>query len=248
MPATYPSIADHTDPVGDSLLIGDDWLTFNRQLNRDAIGLPNEATFESRLEGLQALEIVDSRILWLTAARLAELVVKQAGDYADNCEFQAAGDLLVNPRRIDIYLRRCPAPILKKRHCALSEQFSAAIGNENPAVWMSRETVSHIKQEALLPHLNGMLSSSGFMNPEYLSELEGRMCRVADTIAFLSAWQANGSNALIRRAKNASPADRKMVADHLCRFNHDDFHAMGDDMEEIILRGGAGSRFICPSA
>ena len=102
------------------------WINFNRKLDDDAGSLPNEASIEKRLDELMKMRIIDLRLFWLTIARIAELALKQAGDYADNCEFQAAGDVLVNPRRIDIYLNGWAEPIVKHRHGALNASSFAA--------------------------------------------------------------------------------------------------------------------------
>ncbi|MCB2148348.1 MAG: hypothetical protein KQI81_17865 [Deltaproteobacteria bacterium] len=220
------------------------WIGFNRELSHDAIVLPNEASIEERLEALMGMGIEDCRIFWLTVSRIAELAIKQAGDYADNCEFQAAGDLLVNPRRIDIYRRGCTTPVVKDRHRGLSDQFAQAIGSENPVAWLCRETITHIRKAPLIPHLEQLLSTSEMMAPRYLKTLTDRMHRVADTIAFLHAWQVDDCRKLIRRMEIGDPADRKMISLNLCRFDLDYFHAMGDDIENIIVDHAGCSRFL----
>lgn len=212
------------------------WINFNRKLDADAGSLPNEASIEKRLDELMKMEIVDLRLFWLTIARIAELALKQAGDYADNCEFQVAGDLLVNPRQIDIYLNGWADPIVKHRHSALSVQFAASIGNHNPVVWLSRKTCPRIRTEALLPFLEKMLSSSSFMNPEYLAELEQRLCKVADAIAFLMAWQIEDSTQLYRRIQEAGPDETAYIISSLCHFDNHHFEAMGDEIESVILK------------
>lgn len=162
------------------------WIEFNGLLNRDAQSLPNENVIVNRLQMLGSLEGDDPRIFWLTLARINELAIMLAGAYADGCEFQLAGDLLVNPRRIDVYLRGCDQPVAKDRHRSLSEQFTGAIGGENPVEWLCRETFTHIREAALLPHLRELLGAAGVMPDEYLDLVDRRMRQVADTIAFLS--------------------------------------------------------------
>jgi hypothetical protein len=206
--------------------------------------LSNEASIEERLEALMGMEIEDCRIFWLTVSRIAELAIKQAGDYADNCEFQAAGDLLVNPRRIDIYRRGCTTPVVKDRHRGLSDQFAQAIGSENPAAWLCRETITHTRKAPLIPQLEQLLSTSDMMDSRYLKTLTDRMRRVADTIAILNAWQVDDCGKLFRRMEIADPADRKLISVNLCRFDLNWFHAMGDDIENIILNPDGYSRFL----
>jgi hypothetical protein len=220
------------------------WLTFNRQLRQDATAFPNEALLARRWASLGELDIDDRRIYWLTVARLCELVLKLAGDYADSCEFQAAGDLLVNPRRVIVYRHGCPLPIVKDRHRALSDQFSMAIGEEHPVDWLKRETQVAIRCEALLPRLKGLLWSSDFMTPAYLGSLERRMCRIADTIALVAAWSVRDSGDLLRRMEVATAADRELLTAGLCRFGLDDFHAMDDDIRAIICSRDDGGRYL----
>ena len=222
----------------------DQWLTFNQQLSRDAAGLPNEAFLDQSLEIVQDLETCNPCVFWLTISRIAELALKLAGDYADSCEFRAAGDLLVNPRRIDVYQRGDTAKIQKDRHRALSEQFAEVIGSHHPVTWLKRETHLQIKSEALLPHLRGILQSSAYMTPEYLSGFEQRMCRVADTIAFLSAWQMTDNQQLFKQISHASPVDRELIISNLCYFNDQYFAEMGEDIERIILHDETSSHFL----
>ncbi|WP_319521774.1 hypothetical protein [uncultured Desulfosarcina sp.] len=220
------------------------WSDFNRRLTEDAQRLPNEARFEQWLEELTGIEIADPRLFWLTLARLAELALKQAADYADHCEFQAAGDLLVNPRRIEIFVQGKTDPVIKKRHCGLREQFALAIGREEPTAWLSRKTLSHVCEKALIPHLKERLISSGWMRPDYLAMLDRRMCRVADTIAFLAAWQIADCRDLTKRMVPAAREDRALIEANLCRFDLDCFNEMGDDIERIVCNANASSRFL----
>ena len=244
MPLPYQSTADDVVPADDPFWDADDWLMFNKQLSRDAAGLPNEAFLDQALEMAQDLDVTDTGVFWLTVARIAELAVKLAGDYADSCEFQAAGDLLVNPRRIDVYQRGDRAKIQKDRHRALSEQFAAVIGSRHPVTWLKRETSIQIKSEALLPHLKGLLHTSVTMTPGYMHGLEKRMCRIADTIAFLSAWQMTDNRELFRQIEHASPGDRDLIMANLCLFDDHYFVQMGEDIERMILHGENRSRFL----
>ncbi|WP_419659045.1 hypothetical protein Dvar_79210 [Desulfosarcina variabilis str. Montpellier] len=235
----YDLFSDH-DPYWGQ----DPWLTFNQQLNRDATGLPNEAFLDQALKMALDLEIVDPRVFWLTISRIAELAIKLAGDYADSCEFQAAGDLLVNPRRIDVYQRGNTAKIQKDRHSGLSDQFAAVIGSENPVTWLKRETHLQIKSEALLPHLKGSLQSSRYMTADYLHGFEKRMCRVSDTIAFLSAWNVTDNRELFKRIQHASSTEQALIIGNLCYFDDRYFVEMGENIKSIILRGEGQSRFL----
>jgi hypothetical protein len=231
-------------PASRHPVLQDHWIDFNRKLSMDARRLPNEASIESRLDTIREMEIGDLRVFWLTVARIAELAIKQAGDYADNCEFLAAGDLLANPRRIDVYRRGRTTPVVKDRHRGLSFQFAAAIGNNNPVVWLSRETLPDIREEALLPHLRQMLASGGYMTLGYLADLDRRMSRVADTIAFLMAWPVANSVQLYRRMQRAGPEEEAFIQRHLCCFDWGRFNTMGADIEKMAMNGGCLTRFL----
>jgi hypothetical protein len=220
------------------------WLTFNRALDHDADAFPNEALLERRLGELQALEASNSPLFWLTVARLTELALKLAGDYADVCEFQAAGDLLVNPRRIDVYGRGCPTPIRKHRHGSLIKQFNDAIGNADPIAWLKQHTLLQIRTPALLPQLNRMLASSGVMAVDYVASIDRRMHCVADAIAFLNAWGISDYADLQRQWAAADAGDRRLVTTHLCRFTLHRFAALGQDIARWLRDGDRYSQFL----
>lgn len=244
MPATALRLTCKAENIAHAAWMPDAWLTFNRQLNQDAMALPNEALIEKRLADFERLTVSDPRIYWLSLARIAELTLKQAADYADQCEFQAAGDLLVNPRHIDIYRHGQLTPVAKVRHQALSDQFASAIGDEDPVTWLSRETFPHIRRHALLPYFERQLMDSGMLIAGYLASFSSRMRRVASTIAFLGSWQVGNSAEFNQRMATASPADRKAIAEALCRFDLDAFDAMGRDVAHLIINPHASSDFL----
>lgn len=220
------------------------WIEFNEVLNGDARSLLDENVIVSRLQALDEMQSKDPRIWWLTLARINELAIMLAGAYADGCEFQAAGDLLVNPRRIDIYRRGCDRPVAKDRHRALSDQFAGAIGGEHPVGWLCRETLTHIRQAALLPHLQELIGAAGVMSGEYLDLVDRRMRQVADTLAFLSAWQVKDGADLSWRLAAAAAGDRMMLEANLCRFDRQPFDVLGADIVKIIMAPDAGGALL----
>ena len=92
-------------------------------------------------------------IYQLTQARITELTLICAGNYADNFEFTAAGDLLVNPRSIRIHIDGVREPANKKRHLALTDQFSAVAKTETGIISsrLSKNTHLEIIKKPLLP-------------------------------------------------------------------------------------------------
>ena len=101
----------------------------------DAAILPyevNEGQIENWMNTLEASSAKDGPIYWLLWIRLMEAALLCAGNYVDNCEFSAAGDLLVNPRSIRIYIDGVREPVNKKRHLALTDQFNAVAKTPTP--------------------------------------------------------------------------------------------------------------------
>ena len=223
------------NPSGFCYGSSDSWLHFNRKLTHEVESLLNEASIENLLATLQGIDIENPCVYWLTLTRLAEMALLQAGEYADSFEFQAAGDLLVNPRRIDIQLRGRSKNVVKDRHRCLSDQFAVLMGDEVPAVWLSRNIHPQIREEALLPHLKRMLESSGRIHVDYIADFIQRMGKVAHTIGFLYSWQIIDCADLYRRIRAASPEEEAFILSNLCRFDKKRFIDMGRAVERILF-------------
>ena len=84
--------------------------------------LMTEKTVESCWSQARQLK-GDGPSYWLLLVRLTEAALLCAGNYADNCEYEAAGDFLVNPREILVHRRGDGRSTTKNRHGRLSEQF-----------------------------------------------------------------------------------------------------------------------------
>lgn len=109
----------HSEPVGRLRF----YTRFNHLLDQQVVPYTiNESTVVAFREELCRKGNPDSLCYWLLMARLAELTLLCAGHYADCGEVTAAGDLLVNPRRADIYMQGVVPSIRKYRHRRLSEQ------------------------------------------------------------------------------------------------------------------------------
>jgi hypothetical protein len=110
-----------------------------------------------------------------------------SGHYADGGEIGAAGDLLLNPRRIEIYLRGMDRPIVKERHRRLSEQLNpGGLSFHEFARWFRCNAVTHIVEPALLPDFAEHLTQSGWLAETFLTAFQERMSQVADTMRFIS--------------------------------------------------------------
>lgn len=220
------------------------WLEINNTLNRDTRSLLNERRIARRIEDALRLHTDDQRLLWLTLARIAEVAIVQAGVYADGCEFQAAGDLLVNPRRIDVYLKGRLRPIVKRRHTRLSDQFEAEIGQESPVCWLTREATPRLTTDAILPWLSRMLALSGAMARDYMHSLNRRMAQVADTMAFLIAWRVDDAGEFHQRIRSMDLRGQAFIESNLCRFDYGRFVAMYTDIQDILYTDRCSTRFL----
>lgn len=168
---------------------------------------------------------------WLLLARLAEMAMLCAGHYADNVEFTAAGDLLVNPKRVIIYQKGYQKPQIKPRHGKVSEVLG--LGTAADRIRCRRilqESLVHVEAEALLPSLLKRMQKSRKFPQEHLDRLQNRMKRVADTIGFLSAWGLTGLEDLRQRLRISLPETCDFVSAHLCRFSDTVFRRLGDEI------------------
>lgn len=172
-------------------------LDYNLCLNNCVAFELNEKFIESKIDELD--EIQNSGFIYqLTQARITELALICAGNYADNFEFRAAGDLLANPRCIRIHIDGVKEPVYKKRHLALTDQFSEVAQTQTGIIrWLGKNTHPEITREPLLPDLYERLKSAGLISANYLDSVYQRMNKIADVIGFLSAY--NLSEASIRK-------------------------------------------------
>jgi hypothetical protein len=222
---------------------------YNASLEEEAIpGNLHEDFIESKLFELERLKPEDpdnSEIYWLTFARLFELALLCAGNYADHFEFAAAGDLLVNPRLILIHFKSGCKAVKKDRHIKLTEQFHY-VASEREAVvtWIKQETVPEIVEKPLLVHMHEQMARSGYLSEEYLALVEGRMERIADAIGFLASWHLADSSAFYLRVQYASPSEKSFIESNLCRFNKEIFFELAQDVRQLAIDPYQKSRFL----
>lgn len=221
----------------------------NRVLDRAAVPHEvNEALIEALLADLNHWDIPRDMPFWLTTARITELTLLCAGHYADNCEFLAAGDLLLNPRkiRVDIAVRR--RAFIKTRHGRLTDQLSALSAVSDGCPVSAREADCQITTPALLPFLHGQLGATGVFGADYMDDVAARMLRIADTLTFLAAYQTFSNEALLRKLRSAGAAQRDFVTRHLCRFSRGHFDRLGRQIDAMMRRpepGAGGRKNLC---
>ena len=199
--------------------------------------LVNENHIETLVEMVAGPDTDDSAVHWLLMARLAELGLLCAGHYADNCEFQAAGDLLVNPRRVEVHFRGIAEPLVKRRHGRLSDQLRQwpQLASRD-LLQVKREARPLITKAAILPYLHETMRQSGRFNTSYLARITTRMQKIADTIGFLTAGSFQCAEDLYSREKEDGGAINRFVEEHLCRFDTFMYHRLGHHIDALLAK------------
>lgn len=205
----------------------------------------NEQTIEKFLHNIKADHINPRSVYWLMMTRLLELSLICAGHYADNCEFSAVGDLLVNPRKILIHRKGYPRPLVKQRHGRITEP----LNHEKKCRQLVLLQVKHevrveVSKPAILPYLLERIERSGQIASWYLRDVQERMKKIADTIGFLSAWSLSKFEVLHHRMQKMSAKTRRFVADHQCNFDTRYFVRIGREIPKIIENPKEYSEFI----
>jgi|FrelakmetLWP11LW_1041352.scaffolds.fasta_scaffold15553_1 hypothetical protein len=206
--------------------------------------LMNERVIEKYWSRVRRLE-GDGPGYWLLMARLAEAALLCAGNYADNCEYEAAGDFLVNPREILVHNRGDGLSTTKTRHKRLSEQFGIeGVERHNSMKQFSAGVCLEITKPPLLPLMTQVLRKSERLSTEYLQRLEEAQRRIADTLAFLAAWRVFDSAKLWQRLQESSARERVFAESNLCRFDARVFHRIGADLQRSLAEPDYRSSFL----
>jgi len=238
--SSFPSYGQHRSEVNRMLI--DINTSFDKNSAPFAL---NERYLESQLERIKQIPYSSEKLYWLTIARLNELALLCAGNYADSGEFQAAGDLLVNPRSILIHSRESARPAAKKRHRALSEQFSyMGKTREETLEWLTKECFLEVKEQPLLPLIYEMLENSGCVCSDYLESATERMKTIASVLTLLAAWHLPDGLSLCERLQVAGKPDREFVSSNLCRFNDRTFRQLGDEIRLTVINHRHRSEFL----
>ena len=223
-----------------------DLIILNRKLNSARVPhLINETFIAKFHTELITYQDPTSVYFWLLYGKLTEAALLCAGHYADNCEYSAAGDLLVNPRRILVHNKNSGASGLKKRHGSISEQFMPK--GVDPAVFrknFSSSMTTYIEEPALLPLMADTLTQSGVFCENYLHSINQRMKKIADTIAFLMAWSPDNTIELHERLSLTTPGSKKFIQCNLCRFHPAAFDAMEKELYCIECNRPTTSAFL----
>jgi hypothetical protein len=204
----------------------------------------NEPLIEDLLQQIERCAHGSQARYRLLTARVLEAALVCTGHYVDNCEIVAAGDLLVNPRRIIIHIRGCRHPVVKRRHGKLSEQLASYCRSHPFPAWFKSNAVLEVSKPALVPLLFQRLERFQCFRAAYLDSIRRRMDKTADTIGFLSAWGITGREDMYRRIQSASQNQRDFIATNLCGFDLEDFHGLGREIDRMAHPAGAQSKYL----
>ena len=208
------------------------FLGFNHLLNRQVVpDTVNETMLAGFRETLCQRGNPSHPCHWLLMARLAEMTLLCAGHYAGGGEISAAGDLLINPRRTDIYLNGKSQPLRKNRHGRLSEQLAC----EKPAAseflgWVVQNAAVRVVEPALLPDFKRRLVKSGFLTARYLDGFEMRMQQVADAMRDWMVTHGHRQPFVFRSVDNFRPPGKEMRASPSCQYHANHYQHLGRDI------------------
>jgi len=208
----------------------------NALLDKDAhLSRFNEPLLEERLRSLEEINPMRDAAYGLTLARINELGLLCAGNYADQYEVQGVGDLLFNPRRIRVHIRGIPGPVAKERHMGLTEQFAdVADTREGVIAWFRDATIIEIEKKPLLAHLYDRLQDSGVVSLQYLDSVLHRTRKIADLTGFLASACFPRGLGFHQWMAHAGAADKKLVESKLCRFDTKIFFELGNDFQRVL--------------
>lgn len=226
-------------PVAEMPRGTDGWLAvLNRRMTE--MVLPNEADLEALQGELEKGVARFPDAWWLTVARLFELALWYLGHAVDAGEFTAAGDLLVNPRRVNVYVRGEPMPRLKPRHQGLVEGVAGGGCRADAIGWLQRETCVRVARPALLPELFGRLRGADRFRSDYLDSGDRRMKHAASVMAF--RWAAHGGAGRMIGEESAGGSRWSGVG--RCGFTRDRFDEMGQELSRMASGSEFRSRFL----
>jgi len=222
------------------------FIDYNYSLEKDFfVNSLNEKFLEQKVSELEEIDSIREELYWMTFARLNELALFSAGNYADNLEFTAAGDLLVNPRRILVHIKNRVWPVIKKRHSRLTDQFKDVASTRGEVIqWLKRETLLEIKKGPLLPYLYETLKKSGCMSQEYLHSIDRKMKKIANVIVLLWSLHLPDSHDFHQWLQHTTQSERKFIKSRLCNFDTRTFYDLGHDIHQIIQGEGYKSKFL----
>ena len=213
-------------------------------------GRINEPFLERSLDTLDGLVHLPRFLHWLTLARLSELALWCAGNYADSGWFTATGDLMFNPRRKFLTRKNSSELIELDRHKPISEQAGCRGLDRGSMIHrLKNEFRLVVEKKALIPELCQRLKQHSIPSPPYLKQVESRMTRISSTLSFQSTINLPQGMDLESYVRLLDERERENLESNLCRFDLSLFHQFGEwietnmghhGLETMELLAGAG--------
>ena len=219
---------------------------FNRMMDeKAALHRLNEGVLVRLLNQLEEAAFVYDTLYWLSLARINELAILCAENYARNCEFALVGDLLVNPRLVLVHVKGAGQPVVKKRHTRLTEQFShQGPAREGVIRWLKRHAIVENRTKALLPELLERLKDSKSFCDAYVESVEARLKQVADLTAYLACQPFESPADFEKWFQSANGQDRNFVETICPPFDFNLFVSLGDHVAQMAFNPHYDSRFL----
>jgi hypothetical protein len=187
----------------------------------------------NQMRQLESSEDLDESIemYWLSMSRVMELALLCAGNYADFGQIREAGDLLVNPRHTEIHINGIWEPVKVNRYEGMTDQFTDyAPAGTNVGEWLRDNThLVHVKGP-LIPDLYEMLKEADTLSELYLSSVDLRMQKIAQTMAFIIYGQMMDPHYPL---SGVVPEEKEFVEGNLCRYNRKIYDQIGIDIMKL---------------
>lgn len=195
----------------------------------------NEDCLERIMEKLDEHAPICREVYERTRARVHELLLLCAANYANNCEYGAVGDLMFNPRLTLVHVRGRHEPVVKERHTFLSEQFMGMAETRTEVViWLKGQTVLETRKKALIPHSYEILERCSTIPSGYLESARDRASRIADLSALLCCEGFRDRLDLEAWLRRASPSDRALIESRLIPLDWTQFHRLGGAINRTV--------------
>lgn len=208
----------------------------NQAMERQAAaGWSDEERLTRLRDQLQAMAGPQGRAFWLTLARLGELALWWAGCLADAGEFQAVGDLLLNPPRKTLYIRDRPLPLRLARHQPITEQVRPlAPAGANLVQWLKSQTILVSESEPLLPLLLSDLSRWPHRAPQVCCDFQLRLDRVAGALCHITSLNLPQGVSVAGHLARLPREEARAIERHLCGFDLRRFAALGQALGDLL--------------
>lgn len=215
-------------------------IRYNKDLEEhmDLIQL-NESFLESKLEELESILSASDSIEKYSLARLTELALFCAGNYANNNCITEVGDFMINARLILVHIKGEQFPVKKKRHTPFSVQFRNRGTEHCSAVeWLKLNTMIETVKKPILPHLLNLLEKNS-CSRDYIESVKIQMNKIVELISYLSMARIPKEKNIQDWKSSLEKNDRIMMEDLFYQFDPTVFYNLGEKIRRKYEIGPA---------